>query len=92
LSFYLIDTAIYLGNRLTHLLVRCKICEAEMMFTYDSVKYHVKKSHKITLKHYKVRVIAKCAKLPNCRYGTESACTLRSGSLFVHIAEHLGQG
>ena len=25
-----------------------------MMFTYDSVKYHVKKSHKITLKQYKV--------------------------------------
>jgi hypothetical protein len=40
------------------------------MFTYDSVKYHVKKSHKITLKHYKVSVIAKCAKLPNSRYGT----------------------
>jgi hypothetical protein len=50
------------------------------MFTYDSVKYHVKKSHKITLKHYKVSVIAKCAKLPNCRYASESACSLCSGS------------
>ncbi len=43
-----------------------------MMFTYDSVKYHVKKSHKITLKHYKVSVISKCAKLPDSRYASES--------------------
>jgi hypothetical protein len=28
-----------------------------MMFTYDSVKYHVKKSHKITLKQYRVSTV-----------------------------------